>query len=341
MKSSARTGTGGRWSARGRNDMVLKGMQPASSRMLAAMLLVCLGLESWAQAVAADVSRNVRVASKSTGYRSPPQIVRQGRGAVIETQNLRIFGLIKRSDALYWADQCERLQNSLREKWLGDDHAAAWSPKCDLVLHSSVRRYADAVGSEGAFTLGAARIDRDSGRAILRRIDIRADQPGWFHGVLAHELSHVVLADAFAQSELPLWADEGMALLADGEQKQILHLGDLQMAAKNGSVLPLGELLAENTAFNGKRTLIFYGQSLSVVKFLVDRKTPVDFVRFVRLAGQAGYDAALRECYGLNGAADLEQQWRQAAFTNDALSETRLSGQVNPSARHLTSVARH
>ena len=305
------------------------------------MLSVCLSFEIWTQAEAADASGHARVASKSSGYRSPPQIVRQGPGAVIETQNLRIFGLIKRSDALYWADQCERLQNSLRKNWLGDDYAAAWSPKCDLVLHTSARGYAEAVGQECAATLGAARIDRDAGRVILRRIDIRADQPGWFHGVLAHELTHVVLADAFVHSELPLWADEGMALLADTQQKQTLHLGDLQMACKTGGVLPLGEVLAQNTALNGKRTLIFYGQSLSLVKFLVDRRTPAEFVHFVHLAGQAGYDAALRDCYGLNGVAELERQWRQAAFSNDAASETRLSGQLNPSTRHLTSIARH
>ncbi len=340
MKSSARTGTGEDGAPAGRNDMILKGMPPASCRMLAAMLSICLSLEIWSQAEAADASGHARVASKSSGYPSPPQIVRQGRLNVIETQNLRIFGLSKRSDALYWADQCERLQNSLRGKWLGDDHAAAWSPRCDLVLHASADGYAEAVGHEGASTLGVTRIDRDAGRVIVRRIDIRADQPGWFQGVLAHELTHVVLADAFAHSELPLWADEGIALLADPQQKQTLHLGDLQMACKTGGVLPLGEVLAENTALNGKRTLIFYGQSLSLVKFLVDRRTPAEFVRFVHLAGQAGYDAALRDCYGLNGVAELEQQWRQAAFSNEAPSETRLSGRLNPSTRRLTSVAR-
>lgn len=53
----------------------------------------------------------------------------------------------------------------------------------------------------------------------------------------------------------------------------------------------------------------FYGQSVSLVAFLVDSKTPVDFTRFVTVALEHGEEAALQEVYGIAGAEQLERHW--------------------------------
>ena len=40
----------------------------------------------------------------------------------------------------------------------------------------------------------------------------------------------------------------------------------------------------------------FYGQSVSLAEFLVDRRKPTQFVDFIELATSRGYDFALRQC---------------------------------------------
>ena len=254
-----------------------------------------------------------------------PRLLHCGGKTIIETRNLRIYGLGAGPDDLRWASEFERLRTALFEKWLGDVCPAVWSPKCDLVLHATVATYAQAVGSDHACTAGCSSLETAAGRVVRRRIDIRADRPGWLMGALAHELTHVVLADEFVATGVPLWADEGMAVLADPEAKQDLHLRDLGRARQRGRSLRLAELLAENGVPTREQMPAFYGQSLSLVKYLVDRKTPADFVGFLHRAQRVGYDAALRDCYGLGGVAELERQWEQAsclATAHKAFCET-------------------
>ena len=57
----------------------------------------------------------------------------------------------------------------------------------------------------------------------------------------------------------------------------------------------------------------FYGQSASVVDYLVNQKSPADFIQFVELALEQGYDVSLRQVYGIAGIAQLEQDWQAQA----------------------------
>ena len=123
---------------------------------------------------------------------------------------------------------------------------------------------------------------------------------------------HVVMAEECAACELPVWADEGMALMADPAAKRELHLRDLRSAYRSNTICPLAQFLSSASYPCRQNIAVFYGQSLSIVQFLVDRKSAPQFLRFLRLAGQAGYDSALRSCYGIDGVADLERQWRKS-----------------------------
>ncbi|HUY88151.1 MAG TPA: hypothetical protein VMV10_05430 [Pirellulales bacterium] len=105
-----------------------------------------------------------------------------------------------------------------------------------------------------------------------------------------------------------------MAILAAPLVKRSLHLRDLSIGQHRGEIRPLAAFLTSTEYPCGENFAVFYGQSLSIVEFLVDRKSPAEFVRFLRHAGKAGYDAALKDCYGLDGISDLERQWRQSAF---------------------------
>ena len=47
------------------------------------------------------------------------------------------------------------------------------------------------------------------------RTNLRADHPQVLTAILPHEVTHVVLADLFTTQQIPRWADEGMAVLAE------------------------------------------------------------------------------------------------------------------------------
>lgn len=225
---------------------------------------------------------------------------------VLESANFRFccVGRLTISDRL--VEATEKLRIDLAEKWLGG--AEAWQPKCDLVLHATSAAYQRAVPG-GQQTAGSGLIEVEGGKVVRRRIDIRADRPGWFDAALGHELTHVVLADLFPDGAVPAWADEGMAVLSDPSPKQDLHLRDLRLARQQRATYRLVELFALDGYPPAERHATFYGQSASLVRFLVARGTPEQFARFVRTASDHGHDRALREIYGMQGVEELERRW--------------------------------
>ncbi|MCE9603672.1 MAG: hypothetical protein K8U03_02080 [Planctomycetia bacterium] len=204
--------------------------------------------------------------------------------------------------------RCEALLTELRTKWFDDQALTAWQPKCLVVVHDTLSSYVREVPG-GERTLGSSWIETEKGRIVTRRIDLRGDKAEWFDGALPHELIHVLLADRFGTTPPGRWAEEGWAILADPTEKQFRHDADLRRAVARGEHFRLGEIL-ELTEYPGaERITAFYGQSASMVRFLAERRTPADFAAFLKGAASQGYDAALREHYGLDGVADLERRW--------------------------------
>jgi hypothetical protein len=238
---------------------------------------------------------------------------------ILESENFRFCcrGPLGITEAVVRAT--ESLRRELAEQWLAASGPSDWKPKCDLILHSTGAAYEKAVPGGGQ-TVGCSVINMDGGRITGRRIDIRADRPGWFRAALAHELTHIVLADQFPDGRLPAWADEGMAVLADTDVKQGAHQRDLNSAQSHRQTFRLVELFALDGYPAAERQAAFYGQSASLVRYLVGRGTSEQFVRFVRSAASDGYEAAVRDVYGLRGVHDLERRWLQDVNTLGAVA---------------------
>ena len=213
---------------------------------------------------------------------------------------------------------CETLRLELGTKWLGGDPARpTWKARCYVVVHPSIASYVREVGEAGRGTLGSSLIRTDHGRVVSRRIDLRGDVAEPLRAALPHEMTHVVLADAFAGDELPRWADEGMAMQADPPDKLAAHGRDFDAAVAGHRLFHVGELVSRSEYPAGDGRTVFYGESVSLVSYLVSRRPAADFVRFMHLATQSGYDASLRDVYGIQGLAQLERLWRSQ--TNVAL----------------------
>lgn len=243
----------------------------------------------------------------------------QSQPSVIESPNFRIYGVSRLPNARAIADDCEALRRSLCRTWFGDRRVPDWSPKCDVVVHATKASYLRAVGQDQFATVGSSRIDTSGEKVTLRRLDILASRAGWFATTVPHELTHLIMADEFGAGELPAWADEGMAVLADPPAKQSLHARDFRAGRLNGSTSRLASFVGESSYPSAKTVAVFYGQSASLVKYLVARGSPTDFVRFLHLAEKEGYDAALTAVYRLGGVHVLEREWLASTLGQNGL----------------------
>ena len=233
-----------------------------------------------------------------------------GGWRIHETADFQIWSRSSVVDGAAVARQCEAWRAALQTNWVGGPSPGSWNPKCQVVAHATVEEYNQALGSLNDRSVGCTTLKIDQGRVVCRRIDLRADAAGWTSSALPHELTHVVIADRLDRRNLPPWADEGMAALAEPEDKQALRLAALERARDRGRVYRVRDLLRLRQPPRPDYRDAFYGQSVSLVRFLVQRETPLRFVEFAETAAEIGHDAALRTVYSIRNAEHLEQEWR-------------------------------
>jgi hypothetical protein len=236
---------------------------------------------------------------------------RSGQWFVVETDNFQAYALDSQASARLLAETAESLRHDLQMKWLGTDSSKLWNPKCQIVLHPNVDSYVAACGRGSEHTVGTSLFKTEEGQIGGRRIDLLGGRADFLSAALPHELTHVVLKDRFPATTMPRWADEGAAILADNDAKQGRHLHDLETALAQHTTFPAAKLLTMDDYPLPDQIGTFYGQSASVTEFLVSKETPSMFVNFVQLAAVKGYDAALRQCYGISNAAELDRLWQK------------------------------
>lgn len=207
------------------------------------------------------------------------------------------------------ARHCEQICSHLKSTVFHLKSGARWNPKCLVVLHASKSSYLAAVGRNGAQTIGSSTISLSGGRVTQRRIDLLAINVDQGLAALPHELVHVLFVDVFPTRVPPKWAEEGLALVMDSAEKQSRHRRDLDDAVRAHSTLPVSRLLADENYPSLAQRAAFYGQSLSLVEYLMQQAPPADFVRFVKLSVERGADRALVEVYH-SSAVELERDWR-------------------------------
>ena len=245
---------------------------------------------------------------------------RDGRWFVSETANFRVCCEASDAIAVDLSRRAESLRAKLREQWLNESEGKDWTPKCQVILHSSRQSYSAAVGRGSDRTVGSSLVKIDNGQILSRRVDLVGDHVEYLTAALPHELTHIVLRDRFALTPIPHWADEGTATLADTIDKQERHRKDLRKALADGTTFSAASLVATDELPRVDRWGTFYGESLSLTKFLVDRDSPVRFVDFVEAAASRGYDNALRDTYGIKNVAELDREWRRhLSVAGDAL----------------------
>ena len=229
-----------------------------------------------------------------------------GRWQILDSTNFRIYHADPALAAkVAKAAESARLEQGKR--WGSVATRGTWSPLCEIYLYPSASQYAQMTGqpedSPGYSTMGM-----NAGKIISRRVNLRADHPTLVEAVLPHEITHVILADHFTEQQIPRWADEGLAVLAEPADEQERRAADLIEPLAANRLFPLDALMSMDYPDNQYWSL-YYAQSVSVTRFLVEQGTPAQMIQFLQGSQRNGYEAELRKIYQIDGFRDLQRRW--------------------------------
>ena len=236
---------------------------------------------------------------------------RNGQGwDVAETQHFRILHKQPREFAEKVGQVAEQTRVAMYRKWFGTD-GEAWNPKCDIYLHTTARDYGHFTGlATSSPGHSGTNTDPTTGRVVMRVIHLHCENPtALLSAVLPHEATHIVLAGKFGRAPVPRWADEGMAVLTEPEEKVVQHRRNL--GRYRGDLFEVRELMQMRDYPQPRRISAFYAQSVSLVHYLCKQRGPQTFAAFLRDGMREGYEPALRRHYQIQGFADLQGRWRQ------------------------------
>jgi hypothetical protein len=232
------------------------------------------------------------------------------------------------------AEAAEAARDVHLRRWTGSASKGPWTPKCELYLYPTALIFSQMTGqpeeSPGFSTMGM-----NGGRIIARRINLRVDHPNLLRAILPHEITHVVLADLFPHQQIPRWADEGMAVLSEPASEQRLRAADLEDPLTTGRLYRLDQLMSMDYP-EGRYWGLYYAQSVSLTRFLVEQGTPTQFVQFVQRAQQSSPETELRRTYNIDGFADLQTRWVAYAkqkTTDTTATATRPEQDANSTSR--------
>jgi hypothetical protein len=203
----------------------------------------------------------------------------------------------------------ERTRAAMQQKWFGG--RCHWQYRCEIYLHANSDDFCRDLGVPEA-TPGYSSFHRDEDGYLTRRIDLNCSDLNMLIAVLPHEVTHTVLAGRFGDRPVPRWADEGMAVLTEPADKIDRHLHTLP--EHRNELFGLEQLMEMDQYPAHEYVGVFYAESVSLVRFLVQEKGARVFTRFLREGMEDGYESALRNHYGYRSFADLEDRWNQEVF---------------------------
>ncbi|MBN1441567.1 MAG: hypothetical protein JXA90_02610 [Planctomycetes bacterium] len=189
-----------------------------------------------------------------------------------------------------------------------------WRSPCEIVIHPTRDDYARETG-QLSWTEGVHQLVQRRGALSEQRIESYQDQPGLTAGLLQHEIAHALLAHRLNYPpRIPLWANEGFAVLEGSGYMRAHYEKLLRQAKERRLLLPLADVTAAEGYPEGEALPLFYAQSFTLVRLLIDRRGLPAFISFLKdlAAGGVPLEGALRKHYRLPSITALESAWGAA-----------------------------
>jgi hypothetical protein len=131
--------------------------------------------------------------------------------------------------------------------------------------------------------------------------------------ILRHELTHIVLRQAVkgALVDIPAWLEEGTAVYAQNSPLGGVESA-LEAAIDRNEPFSIRSLTSSSVGRRGTNVSLFYGESWSIVSFLIDKFGPDKFAELFAVVREgATMDEALNRVYGFDEDG-LENAWRES-----------------------------
>lgn len=261
---------------------------------------------------------NAEVCCCSTTYQT-------GGWDVLESANFRVFHMGQVNQIKQLLTDCEQQRWALQKRWLHAARQTAWTPKCDVYCYPTGRDYAR-LTKYPAESWGHVDLEIGDGRVWRRRLNLRADLASRLTLVAAHELTHVVLADAFSTRQIPRWADEGIAVQSEPNGRRHELRQKLNDSLAQGRRFSLTELTSA-ASYPADPVLVdlFYAQSGAWVEFLTVKKkvSGAQLLKIVSRISETGLHSAVRENFQGLSIAELEAEWREWMNQPELLAENK------------------
>jgi len=175
-----------------------------------------------------------------------------------------------------------------------------WTKRCRIYLYPSKEEYIS-----NTDTIYWA---KGSVHVIKKEIVTYAKNEQFLEHTLPHEIGHIIFREVIGfDKKLPLWLDEGVAVLQEKDRKKFLDAArKLVQESKN---LPLVEL-SKVRSYEKIEPLILYSQGSSIVSFLLEEFGRRRFVSFCRrIRDEESWREAIKKVYKFEDLNQLEEAW--------------------------------
>ncbi len=153
-------------------------------------------------------------------------------------------------------------------------------------------------------------------------------------GIASHEVTHILThrAGANAFRRVPLWLDEGLAEYANvnNDRRQSEYDIALEFAVANETLMPS---FGRRYPFNAQDTIVFYGQSRSIVNYMIEQFGPSKMSELLAALKTGGSIAlAVKNVYGVT-QSELDAFWLTKVRAEYNPTERARAGRPTPVPR--------
>ncbi len=199
----------------------------------------------------------------------------------------------------------EHLRKEQAMLWLGKE-LPAWPKPCPIQIRINE-------AEKGGYSNPTFH----KGKLIGQDMSLTGSLEDILADTLPHEMTHLILANWFGRP-VPRWADEGAAILAEGDKRK--HYYDLRLrkvVTASGPVIGLRKLFTmEDYPADWTSLCSLYSEGYSITRFLIESGDRHQFLLFFDQGMREGWDQAVQAHYGFRNVEQLEKAWLKRVLPN-------------------------